>query len=110
MPEPFSSLRLDLLVRRVLMPLASGVVVIALSACGASGPTSQATSSGSSTSAPQSASEILNSQCVGCHAAPTEFKAQSADQANQLLDTMMGRGAQITADQKQVLVEYFSGQ
>jgi hypothetical protein len=56
------------------------------------------------------ATAIIDARCSQCHSAdgPLNFRAASAAEAQALIDQMVQRGATITADEQQVLVDYFT--
>jgi mono/diheme cytochrome c family protein len=53
---------------------------------------------------------VIDQQCGRCHSADTarSYRAGSEAEAQALLDDMVGRGAQITEEERQVLVRYFT--
>ncbi len=53
---------------------------------------------------------IIDQACSGCHSTDLalNYRASSADQAQALIDDMVRRGAQLTAEQEQVLIQYFT--
>jgi hypothetical protein len=70
------------------------------------------TLSSSPSSSPSStdATAVINARCGGCHSAQSalDFRASSVDQAAQLIDDMVGRGASVTAAEKQTMIKYFT--
>ena len=53
---------------------------------------------------------IINERCSTCHPADRalSFRAGSAAEAQALIDDMIRRGAQVTPDEQQALVQYFA--
>ena len=78
---------------------------------GASGGGGQGSSSTeTTTSADAAAVAIINQACVGCHsAAPAlNYHTGSAAEAQALVADMVRRGAKLTPEQTQILVQYFT--
>ena len=53
---------------------------------------------------------IINERCSTCHPADQalSFRAGSAAEAQALIDDMIQRGAQVTPEEQQALVQYFT--
>jgi hypothetical protein len=53
---------------------------------------------------------IIGRRCGGCHSADEAlaFRTSDADQAQALIDDMIRRGAQVSSDEQQALVQYFT--
>jgi hypothetical protein len=77
-----------------------------LSANQAGAPTPSPSASPSSTDA----TALIDARCGSCHSAQIalDYRASSADQASQLIDDMVNRGASVTAAEKQTLIQYFT--
>ena len=71
-------------------------------------PTSTVTTPVTATDA--AAVTIINQACDGCHPASRalNFHAGSVGEAQALIDSMVQRGAKVTGNQEQVLVQYFT--
>jgi hypothetical protein len=82
------------------------------SSSGSSGQPGQPGSSSTltTTSADAAAVAIINQVCVGCHSADTalNYHAATAAQAQALIADMVQRGATVSPEQQQVLVQYFT--
>ncbi len=65
---------------------------------------------GTTTSADAAAVAIINQVCATCHSAQPAlaFHAGSAADAKALIDDMVNRGATVTADQEQTLIQYYT--
>ena len=79
----------------------------------ASGSSSGGASTSSPTPSPTSTADavaIINDVCSRCHSADQalSFQAGSAAEAQALIDAMIQRGAQVTPEQEQVLIAYFT--
>jgi hypothetical protein len=76
---------------------------------GASLSQNQAQPSSGTSSGSTAALDIIQSQCSSCHSGSIAVNYRAgADQASQMIDDMVQRGAQVTAAQKQTLVQYFT--
>jgi hypothetical protein len=64
----------------------------------------------SATSGTTDAVSIINRSCNTCHAADRAraFRTGSSAEAQALIDDMIRRGAQVTADEQQALIRYFT--
>jgi hypothetical protein len=53
---------------------------------------------------------VIDQVCSRCHSADPalSFHAGSAAEAQALIDAMIQRGAQVTAEQEQILIQYFT--
>lgn len=53
---------------------------------------------------------VINQRCSACHseAQALSFRAGSAAEAQALIDSMVQRGARVTAEEQQLLVQYFT--
>ena len=62
------------------------------------------------TAAAADAVAIINQRCSTCHSADPalSFRTGSTAEAQALVDDMIQRGAQVTAEEKQALVQYFT--
>ena len=74
----------------------------------ASGGQPGATASAAASTASGGGAAIANSQCGGCHQAPLGYHAASAAEAQALIDNMVQQGAQVTPQQEQALIQYFT--
>jgi len=96
--------------------LVQGYAAGAAAMAGANGGQSGSGSGGAATPSPAPSSgdavAIINQRCSvsTCHTPDRAlaFRASSAAEAQALLDDMIGRGAQVTADEQQTLVQYFT--
>ena len=81
-----------------------------LAASGGSSSGSQpgGTPSAAPTTASGDGAAIVNSQCGNCHQAPVGYRAGSAAEAQALIDNMVQQGAQVTPQQEQALIQYFT--
>jgi cytochrome c5 len=68
----------------------------------------QASATPSAAPASGDALAIVNSQCGTCHQAPVGLHAGSAAEAQALIENMVRQGAQVTPEQEQVLIQYFT--
>lgn len=68
------------------------------------------TSTITTTSADAAAVAVIKQSCDGCHSFDTalNFHAGSVGEAQALIDSMVRRGARLTTDQRQLLVQYFT--
>jgi cytochrome c553 len=73
-------------------------------------PSSTPTPTASATVSTADAETTINAVCSRCHPAdaPLNFHAGSTADAQALIDDMIQRGAQVTSEQQQVLVQYFT--
>ena len=78
-----------------------------LASCGSgSSPTTAATSSGGSTSAGQT---LMQTRCSVCHSTSRITSAhKTADQWKTTVDRMIGKGAQLTSQEEQTLIDYLA--
>lgn len=81
-------------------------------AAASSGQPASSPAPSSTSSASSDAVAIINQRCSTCHAADQAlaFRAGSTAEAQALLDNMIQRGAQVTPDEQQALVQYFTQQ
>ena len=88
---------------------AAGLTASGSSGGGEPAPEQSATPTASATAA-AGAEAIIGRRCGSCH--PTDralgFRAGSEAEAQALLDDMVGRGAQLSAEERQELVRYFT--
>jgi hypothetical protein len=78
---------------------------------GTTGSTGTTAGTGSSTTAADAAgTAAINQACTRCHGADLSLNYHAANeaQANALIDNMVQRGAQVTPEQRQALVKYFT--
>ena len=75
---------------------------------GASTDGQSSTPSAAPTAASADAVAVVNSQCGTCHGAPVGYHAGSTAEAQALIDNMVQQGAQVTPQQEQVLIQYFT--
>lgn len=90
---------------------AAGLAASGASSGGQPEPTASATPTPTATqTAPADAVAIINDVCSRCHAADAalNFHAGSEAEAQALIDSMIQRGAQVTPEQQQALVQYFT--
>ena len=81
---------------------------LAASGGSSSGSQSGATPSATSAAASGDGAAIVSSQCGSCHQAPVGYHAGSAAEAQALIDNMVQQGAQVTPEQEQILIQYFT--
>lgn len=91
----------------------AGLLLLALLvACGSSSsePTQAPSEPASPTEAPaQDGAQLLDTRCSTCHSADTAKQAaKTADEWEQTVDRMIGKGAQLTEAEKTALVEYLA--
>jgi cytochrome c553 len=77
---------------------------------GTPGPEPSATPTPTAAAAEADAVTVINQRCGSCHSADQalSFRAGSEAEAQALIDDMLQRGAQVTAEEQQVLVRYFT--
>ena len=97
----------------VAVLLVAGLLLLALLvACGSSSsePTQAPPETASPTEAPaQDGALLLDTRCSTCHSADTAKQAaKTADEWEQTVDRMIGKGAQLTEAEKTALVEYLA--
>ncbi len=83
---------------------------IAASGGGSSGGQPEATPSATPSSGAGGAVAIIDQRCSACHPADRalSFRAGSTAEAQALIDNMIQRGAQVTPEEQQALIQYFT--